>query len=208
MSNNETEYLVSNPSGTPVKLQLTVINKDCQPLPQRMFSIEPHCTKSILISGIVSNYYGISFLGSDKPVVVNIFYYYKTLTILGATDWAEQYRRFPVIIRPTMSYYDFNYRGEGPRGNAISGSIFISNTYGSAFILGHLLLYNKCKVASDITFKIPRHCTQRFDIPSNASGLAAVAKCNDKASINILYFDSGSKAIIAAEQVGEKHRKS
>jgi hypothetical protein len=221
IGDNDTEYLISNPSSDEtVRVRLTIMNIVCAPEKPLVRSLRPRCTQGITVAGRTRDNAGMCTLAATKPVVIDILYHDRSLAVLRACDPAQPGVMYPSLARPTPSEYSFNYRAVEPSGDALHGSLFISNAFGpgepgpeepeSEVLKAGVVFYDRCcrqvnKVP--IWVAVKRFCTDKIKFPSNCFGLA-VATLSNRALLNVLYFDAKdvkSPNIVAAHQIGEQH---
>ena len=200
----DTEYLVSNPNGSPVGAQLYIFGKGCKIVKEIKFKLKPHCTRSIRIKNSSPNHAGHTILVSDKQVIAHLLYQTKPKFFVQGGELAGKDNLFQWGRNEKTRTYGFGYRSAALSDDQMHGSVFISNPNPS--LLGGEIVYlnDQCGVAFRKGFRIQPGCTTEYPFPSGTYGYGRITVSN-QAVINVLHFSRGIGGLSAAELVGESN---
>jgi hypothetical protein len=202
---DDTEYLISNPNTTAVKVLVAVFGKECKVIKRIEFDLKPNCTRSITLRAIQPELASFSLiLVEGGELVVHLLYSRPDdLAIVGG-----ELAGLDNLFNPRNEgarTYAFGYRTQPYRGDKTRGSVFISNP-NNTVISGQVTFFGqKCSVVDRKRFQIKPGCTQEFPFPKDDFGYGVV-DVSRQPVINVLHFADSAKGLTAAELVGEGNR--
>jgi hypothetical protein len=198
------EYIFSNPTASPIGVDLIVFGKDCSIARRFESTIKPHCSKSFQIASIVPDHAGHSVLISTGPLISHILYMIKGLIITGG-ELAGNDNLFQWRENEKSRTYGFGYR-TAPLGNdSMSASIFVSNP-SNLILSGSVSFFDaRCETAERRKFRVKPWCTLELKCPANTYGFGRIT-LSHPAVMNVLHFSKAMKGLTAAELLGESNQ--
>lgn len=202
---SDTEYLISNPGGSPVGVRVGIVGKRCRIVKVHEFKLAPNCTRSIRVRADAPENAGHAVVISTARLVIHLLYLRREDIAVSGGEQAGRDNLFGWNSKERSRAYGFGYRALPLGHDSLAGAVFISNPHGTV-MSGRVVFYDqKCQPALTRQFRIRPGCTAECPFPKGRYGYGCVA-VSQQAVINVLHFAASARGIAAAELIGEADR--
>jgi hypothetical protein len=197
----DTEYLISNPNTSPVKVRVGVVGQRCRIVKIHDFKLGPHCTRSIRVRADAPENAGHSLVVSTARVIIHLLYLRRDAAVSGA-EQAGRDNLFSWNPREKSRTYGFGYRALALGHDTLNGAVFVSNPHNTV-LTAHVAFFDQeCRLAAAKRLRIKPGCTAEGAFPKGRFGHGCVT-VSHQAVVNVLHFAASTRGIAAAELIGE-----